>query len=103
MSPSAIAQHYRVAIVGGGIAGLTLALALEKQDIDYILFESQDSLTPDRGASVGLQPNGLRILDQLGLIDEIEKHTGTLQRWRHLDGEGELISEIKALGYYRSQ
>ncbi|CAI7641997.1 unnamed protein product [Penicillium viridicatum] len=103
MSPSAIAQHYRVAIVGGGIAGLTLALALEKQNVDYILFESHDSLTPDRGASVGLQPNGLRILDQLGLIDEIEKHTGTLHRWRHLDGEGELISEIKALGYYRSQ
>ncbi|KAJ5948876.1 hypothetical protein N7454_002183 [Penicillium verhagenii] len=103
MSPSATSEHYPVAIVGGGIAGLTLALALERQGVEYILFESQDSLAPDRGASVGLQPNGLRILDQLGLIDKIEQHTGTLQRWRHLDGEGELISEIKALGYYRSQ
>ena len=102
MSDSATSEHYPVAIVGGGIAGLTLALALEKQGVRYVLFESQSSLAPDRGASVGLQPNGLRILDQLGLIDKIEQHTGTLQRWRHLDGQGELISEVKALGHYQS-
>ena len=76
MSPSVTPEHYPIAIVGGGIAGLTLALALEAQGVRYILFESQSSLAPDRGASVGLQPNGLRILDQLGLIDKIEQHTG---------------------------
>ncbi|OOQ88357.1 3-hydroxybenzoate 6-hydroxylase 1 [Penicillium brasilianum] len=102
MSPSVTPERYPIAIVGGGIAGLTLALALEKLGVRYVLFESQSSLAPDRGASVGLQPNGLRILDQLGLIDKIEQHTGTLQRWRHLDGQGELISETKALGYYQS-
>ncbi|KAF3386931.1 FAD-dependent monooxygenase bik2 [Penicillium rolfsii] len=102
MSPSVTPEHYPIAIVGGGIAGLTLALALEAQGVRYILFESQSSLAPDRGASVGLQPNGLRILDQLGLIDKIEQHTGTLQRWRHLDGQGGLISETKALGHYQS-
>lgn len=103
MSPSTISSHYPVAIVGGGVAGLTLALALEKQGIHYVLIEAHDSLAPDEGASIGLLPNGLRILDQLGLIDEIEKHTSPLQRWRHLDGEGELISETNALGYYPSQ
>ncbi|OAA50981.1 FAD-dependent monooxygenase [Beauveria brongniartii RCEF 3172] len=102
MSPSVAREHYPVAIVGGGIAGLTLALALERQDVSYVLLECASSLSPDKGASVGLQPNGLRILDQLGLLDEIEKHTGTLQRWRHLDGQGALISETKALGHYES-
>ncbi|KAJ5618272.1 hypothetical protein N7528_006915 [Penicillium herquei] len=103
MSPSVVCPHYPVAIVGGGIAGLTLALALEKQGIDYALFERQTSLYPDQGASIGMLPNGLRILDQLGLLDEIEKHTVPLTRWRHLDGEGELILEANALGYYSSK
>ncbi|KAM3547598.1 hypothetical protein MY1884_009509 [Beauveria asiatica] len=102
MSPSVTREHYPVAIVGGGIAGLTLALALERQNVSYVLLECASSLSPDKGASVGLQPNGLRILDQLGLLDEIEKHTGTLQRWRHLDGQGALISETKSLSYYES-
>lgn len=95
--------YYSVAIVGGGIAGLTLALALEKQGIHYVLLESHDSLAPDEGASIGLLPNSLRVLDQLGLVDEIEKYTVPLQRWRHLGHEGELLSEIHALHYYPSR
>lgn len=103
MSPAVTSPHYPLAIVGGGIAGLTLALALEKQGVNYILFEARDSLFPDEGASIGLLPNGLRILDQLGLLDEIEKHTLPLQRWRHMDSEGRLLCETKALGYYPSK
>ncbi|THC96949.1 hypothetical protein EYZ11_003557 [Aspergillus tanneri] len=102
MSPSVVLQHYQVAIIGGGIAGLTTALALERLGIRYILFERHESLAPDEGASIGLLPNGLRILDQLGLMEEIEKHTTALQRWQHLDGDGALLSEVNALGYYPS-
>ncbi|GES66775.1 bikaverin cluster-monooxygenase [Aspergillus terreus] len=103
MSPAVTAPHYPIAVVGGGIAGLTLALALERQGVNYILFDAHESLSPDEGASIGLLPNGLRILDQLGLLGEIEKHTLPLQRWRHMDGEGNLLCESNALGYYPSK
>lgn len=94
--------HYQVAIVGGGIAGITLALIFERLGIKYVLFEASESLAPDKGASIGLLPNGLRILDQLGLIEEIEKHTAALRRWRHFADDGNVLSMVNALGYYPS-
>ncbi len=104
MSPSLVhGEHYPVAIVGGGIAGLTIALILERLDIDYALFEARDSLSPDEGASIGMIPNGLRILDQLGIYEEIEQSTSALKQWRHIDGAENLISNVNVLGYYPSK
>ncbi|XEU99341.1 hypothetical protein FSHL1_004628 [Fusarium sambucinum] len=61
----------KVIIAGGGIAGLSLANMLERAGIDYILLESYERIAPQVGASIGLQSNGLRILDQLGCADEL--------------------------------
>lgn len=66
---------FRVIIAGGGIAGLTLANALQHAGVDYILLESRRDIAPQVGASIGLAPNGSRILDQLSCYDEIEKCT----------------------------
>ncbi|KAM0545989.1 hypothetical protein ACHAPJ_011101 [Fusarium lateritium] len=105
MSPIPIPapKHYQVAIVGGGVAGITLALAFERMGIDFVLFEAHQSLAPSEGASIGLLPNGLRILEQLGVLDEIEQQSVALQNWRHVDGNGQLISRTSALGYYPSK
>ncbi|KAH7035910.1 uncharacterized protein B0I36DRAFT_319334 [Microdochium trichocladiopsis] len=65
-------QTHQVIIVGGGITGLTMALMLQRLGIDYILLEAYGSVTPQHGASVGLYPNGLRILDQLGLFEGVQ-------------------------------
>ncbi len=35
-------KHKQVIILGGGLAGLTTAALLEKEGVDYILFEAQD-------------------------------------------------------------
>jgi 2-polyprenyl-6-methoxyphenol hydroxylase-like FAD-dependent oxidoreductase len=61
----------RVIIAGGGISGLSLANMLEKVGVDFVLLESYDEIAPQVGASIGLQSNGLRILDQLGCADEL--------------------------------
>lgn len=95
-SPSTLteAKHYQVAIVGGGIAGLTLALEFERLDIKYALFESHASLAPGEGASIGLQPNGLRILDQLGVFEEIAQHTAPILDRNLYDDHGKLLTSI---------
>ncbi|KAL2802302.1 hypothetical protein BJX63DRAFT_415332 [Aspergillus granulosus] len=73
-------QKLRVVIVGGSIAGLTLAHCLSKSDsIDYVVLESHTEIDPQIGASIGLLPNGGRILDQLGLFDEVFKLVEPLQ------------------------
>ncbi|XEV07241.1 hypothetical protein FSHL1_012528 [Fusarium sambucinum] len=67
---------FKVIIVGGSVSGLSLASMLEKFDIDYILLEGHTTIAPQLGASLGLLPTGLRILDQLGCYDKIREIVG---------------------------
>lgn len=60
-------KDFKVIITGGSIAGLTLANMLDKLGIDFVLLEAWREIAPQVGASIGLLPNGLRVLDQLGL------------------------------------
>ncbi|CAG5185734.1 uncharacterized protein ALTATR162_LOCUS11390 [Alternaria atra] len=66
----------KVIIVGGNFSGLSLVNMLEKFDIDYVLPEGYPTIASQLGASVGLLPTGLRILDQLGCYDEMERTVG---------------------------
>lgn len=65
------ASDFKIIIAGGGIAGLTLAILLEKFDIDYVILEAHDDIAPPVGASIGMMPNGLLILDQIGCYDDV--------------------------------
>jgi salicylate hydroxylase len=60
------ARPERVAIVGAGIGGLTLALALRRYGIEAEVFEQADRLA-EIGAGVALAANGTRHLERLGL------------------------------------
>ncbi|KAH6649045.1 FAD binding domain protein [Truncatella angustata] len=64
-------ESFKAIIVGGGVAGLTLANMLEKFDIDYVLLEAHGDIAPAVGASIGMLPNGLRILDQIGCYERV--------------------------------
>ncbi len=61
-------------IVGGSIGGLTLAHCLRSAGIDHVVLEKANDPAPQIGASIGILPNGARVLDQLGLYDEVEDH-----------------------------
>jgi 2-polyprenyl-6-methoxyphenol hydroxylase-like FAD-dependent oxidoreductase len=85
-------RPFRVVIGGGGIAGLTLANALEKAGIDYLLLESRNSISPQVGASIGFLPNGGRIMDQLGCFDQLESTTVPLKEFYNRYANGKIIS-----------
>jgi salicylate hydroxylase len=62
--------HPRIVIVGAGIGGLTLSLALRHRGLSAEIFEQAHELT-EIGAAVGLLANGIRELRRLGLFDAI--------------------------------
>jgi 2-polyprenyl-6-methoxyphenol hydroxylase-like FAD-dependent oxidoreductase len=61
-------------IIGGGIAGPTTALALQRAGLEPIVFEAYARTSPDVGSYFTLTPNGLdvlRTLDALHLVTAI--------------------------------
>lgn len=64
---------FKVIIVGGSIAGLTLAHCLSKAGIDHVVLEKRKQIAPQEGASIGILPHGGQILHQLGLFYLIEE------------------------------
>src|SRR3954467_10201471 len=61
-----------VAMVGGGIGGLTAAIALVRKGIDVTVYEQAPQLLPI-GASLALGPNATRLLGALGLMDPVRR------------------------------
>jgi salicylate hydroxylase len=55
-----------VAIVGGGIGGLTLATSLSRQSMSVLVFE-QDTELREIGAGVAIGGNATRLLQRLGI------------------------------------
>jgi salicylate hydroxylase len=61
-----------VAIVGGGIGGLTAALALARRGIAVDVYEQAPELR-ELGAGVQISANGTHVLHAIGLKDALEK------------------------------
>lgn len=90
-------RPFKAIIVGGGIAGLTLAIMFQKFDIDYVVLESSDEIAAAVGAGIGLMPNGLLVLDQLGCYGAVHKvaHTGCVEDSYFRASNGESIVHTK--------
>src|SRR5438045_3430926 len=56
----------KIAVIGGGIGGLTATLALLRRGIDVDVYEQSTALK-EVGAGIHISANGTRVLDALGL------------------------------------
>ena len=77
----------RIAIIGGGIGGLTAALALRQFGFDPQVFEQAPDLR-EVGAAILMWPNAMRMLHRLGLAETIREHGGLLEQGRWLTPKG---------------
>jgi AcrR family transcriptional regulator len=81
-----------ILIVGGGIAGLTLATALHQQGFQPQPVDRSPEW-PAVGAGIMLQGNGLRVLRSLGLAAAVEQAGAVVRHWAWCDQQGELLSD----------
>jgi salicylate hydroxylase len=67
-----MARRGSVAIIGGGIGGLSAALSLLRAGFDVQVYEQAKALG-EVGAGINIGPNASRILNRLGIADELKK------------------------------
>lgn len=60
-------------IIGGGIGGLATALAVSRAGYPAHVIEKAEQFA-ELGAGLQLAPNATRVLDRLGILDEIKNH-----------------------------
>jgi salicylate hydroxylase len=65
-------NRLRVAVVGGGIGGLSAANALFRRGLDVTVFEQVETLR-EIGTGLSLFPNGRRQLERMGLKDALAR------------------------------
>jgi 2-polyprenyl-6-methoxyphenol hydroxylase-like FAD-dependent oxidoreductase len=97
-SANAKQDRLRVVIVGGSVAGLTLAHCLHHINIDFVVLEAGKEIAPQLGASIAVLPNGARILDQLGIFDEMKDMAEPLEQALTWTGDGKLLVDSDAPG-----
>jgi 2-polyprenyl-6-methoxyphenol hydroxylase-like FAD-dependent oxidoreductase len=83
-SPSA-----NIAIVGGGLAGLALALALHQVGIKSTVYEAR-ARPLNIGGAVMLSPNALKVLDKLGVYNTVKREGYEFKHltWQTINGSG---------------
>lgn len=89
---------FKILIVGGSVAGLTLANILEQYGIDYVLLEKHKIIAPHMGASIAIWPYALRVLEQLGMFEKLSSISMPLNALRAFGPDGGSLDSHEDLG-----
>ena len=84
----------RALVVGGGVAGPTLAMFLRRLGVATTVLEARTHESGDVGAFLGLAPNGLQVLAELGLADTIAARGAVCAGMRFENARGRCIGVI---------
>jgi salicylate hydroxylase len=90
---------FRIVIIGGGIAGLTAAIALRGPDRIITVLE-QSRLNKEIGALISLQPNASRIIESVwGLKSELHGDARAIvdEGFRIYNTDGQLVNTVPLL------
>lgn len=91
-------KPFKVLIAGGSVTGLTLANALEKAGIDYLVLEKRQ-IAPDVGASISVLCHTARVFEQLGIWGRMRDATIGLTNRQHFDEKGRLFEDSGIFHY----
>ncbi|MDX8497532.1 NAD(P)/FAD-dependent oxidoreductase [Mesorhizobium sp. VK4C] len=90
-----MSKSYEIAIAGAGPAGLAAALYLKRAGHKVTIFERFDEPKPV-GSGLMLQPTGLTVLADLGLLDEILSRGSRIERLHGTDAKsGRTVLDVR--------
>ncbi|CAK7205514.1 hypothetical protein SEUCBS139899_008290 [Sporothrix eucalyptigena] len=101
--PSTMRKPLDVVIVGGGIAGLSAAIAIRLAGHNVVVLEAAEKIE-EIGAGLQFSANATRILAEWGidksiLGDVVEPHNCIMKRWK----DGTTLSSVALNSYHRQQ
>jgi 2-polyprenyl-6-methoxyphenol hydroxylase-like FAD-dependent oxidoreductase len=82
-----------IIIIGGGIGGLTAAIALQRRGIPAHVYEAAPALRAV-GAGLWAPVNALRVLDRLGVAQAVQRAGAALERAELLDYRGGVLQSV---------
>ena len=82
-----------IGILGGGIGGLSTAIALKQEGFDVSVYERHSKPT-EIGAGIVCWPNASFVLEQLGILGEVAKVSGSLNYMNRFSNSGESIGSL---------
>jgi 2-polyprenyl-6-methoxyphenol hydroxylase-like FAD-dependent oxidoreductase len=84
-------QAAQYTIIGGGIGGLTLAIAMQRKELNVKVFESAPQFKP-LGAGLGLAANAMKAFSEIGVDQEVIPAGKKLLKMYGKDQQGRIIS-----------
>lgn len=92
-------EKKKIAIIGGGIAGLTFARCLTTKNYDIHIFEKKVQFG-EIGAAISVFPNALCVMDELGLLEEILNNSGQFKKVYLKTDKGTILSKSEPKSDY---
>ncbi|MEO6357975.1 MAG: FAD-dependent monooxygenase [Ferruginibacter sp.] len=86
----------RITIIGGGIAGLATAIALQNIGLEAMIFEAAPEIK-EVGAGLGLGANAIKALKLLGIQEEIIEAGQFLSSFTIYNQQGKIITKTDSV------
>lgn len=92
----------RVLVIGCGITGPVIATLLARKGYEPVIYEKVRQLG-DAGASLMLMPNGMKVLNLVGLTEEIYKSAFPLRTYEDFTAAGEMLGTSTLPSSYQAK
>lgn len=85
------ATSQQATVIGAGIAGLVVALFLKRAGFSPVVFEEREG-HQEAGEALLIAPNGMHVLHELGLSDEVMERGSVIEQNTFMNSRGKILA-----------
>jgi 2-polyprenyl-6-methoxyphenol hydroxylase-like FAD-dependent oxidoreductase len=86
-------KRKKIAIIGGGIGGLTTAISLQQKGFDVKVYEAARKIR-EIGAGLWIAPNAINVFERLGIADAIKSAGNQLHTSYLGDHKAKVLTKV---------